>query len=112
MMQDGDEVGSGHPLAPPRWAMATFLVLFAMNLLDYVDRNILMTLRDEVRKDIACDNFQWGALTSIFLVSYSVFSPLMGWLGDRYRRTRLLAIGVAIWSLATVGSGLARSYGH
>src|SRR4051812_16345896 len=99
MMQDGDEVGASS--SAPRWVMTTFVILFAMNLLDYVDRNVLMTLRDEVRKDIACDNFQWGALTSIFLVSYSVFSPLMGWLGDRYRRTRLLAIGVAVWSLAT-----------
>ena len=36
----------------------------------------------------------------------------MGWLGDRYRRTWLLAGGVGVWSLATVGSGLARDYGH
>ena len=36
----------------------------------------------------------------------------MGWLGDRYRRTWLLAAGIGVWSLATLGSGLARDYGH
>jgi MFS family permease len=36
----------------------------------------------------------------------------MGWLGDRLRRTWLIGIGVAVWSLATIGSGLARSYGQ
>ena len=45
-------------------------------------------------------------------MSYSVFSPVMGWLGDRYRRTWLLAGGIGVWSLATLGSGLARDYGH
>jgi MFS transporter, Spinster family, sphingosine-1-phosphate transporter len=36
----------------------------------------------------------------------------MGWLGDRFRRTWLLGLGVGVWSLATIGSGLAGSYGH
>ena len=97
-----------------RWvAWVTFGVLFAMNLLDYTDRNILTSLRDQIRADIPnVDNEKWGLLATIFLVSYSVFSPIMGWLGDRYKRTWLLAAGVGVWSLATVGSGLARDYGH
>lgn len=97
----------------PRWAWVTFVILFAMNLLDYTDRNILTSLRDQIRADIpSISNERWGLLATIFLVSYSVFSPVMGWLGDRYRRTWLLAAGVSVWSLATVGSGLARDYGH
>ena len=97
----------------PRWAWVTFVILFAMNLLDYTDRNILTSLRDQIRDDIpGVTNEKWGLLATIFLVSYSVFSPVMGWLGDRYRRMWLLAAGVGVWSLATVGSGLARDYGH
>ena len=98
--------------APPKWAMTTFAVLFAMNLLDYVDRNILTSIRPQILEDIPVDNERWGLLATIFLVSYSVFSPAMGWLGDRYRRTWLLAGGVGIWSLSTVASGLARDYNH
>ncbi len=80
--------------AAPRWAMATFVVLFAMNLLDYLDRNVLMA-DAAAGQGASCtiSNAQWGLLTSIFLVSYSVFSPVMGWLGDRYRRTWLLGAG-------------------
>jgi MFS family permease len=95
-----------------RTALIAFGILFAMNLLDYLDRNILVSIQPQVRDELRVTNEQWGRLMSIFLISYSVFSPLMGWLGDRYRRTWLLAFGVGLWSLATVGSGLARSYGH
>lgn len=110
---DGYETATEPPAAAhSRLAMFTFVVLFAMNLLDYIDRNILMTVKPQIIESIPLDNTQWGMLASAFLVSYSVFSPVMGWLGDRYRRTRLLAIGVAVWSLATVGSGLASTYGH
>ena len=104
---------SGPAVSTPRWAWVTFGILFAMNLLDYTDRNILTSLRDQIRVSIPdIDNARWGLLATIFLVSYSVFSPVMGWLGDRYKRTWLLAAGVGVWSLATVGSGLARDYGH
>ncbi len=113
MMPAGDEVGSGTgpPAgAPPRWAMTTFAVLFVMNLLDYLDRNVLMSIQPQIKGEFHISNAQWGLLTSIFLVSYSVVSPVMGWLGDRYRRNWLLGLGVGLWSLATIGSGLARSY--
>ena len=97
----------------PRLAMTTFVVLFSIHMLDYLDRNILTSLQPQIRKDIpGLTNERWGLLATIFLVSYSVFSPVTGWLGDRYRRTWLLAAGIGVWSLATLGSGLARDYGH
>jgi MFS family permease len=111
-MQIDDEAGSAKPSASPRWAWAAFAILFAMNLLDYIDRNILMSIQPQIKGEFHITNEQWGWLTSIFLVSYSIFSPIMGWLGDRYRRTWLLGLGVSVWSLATIGSGLARSFGH
>ncbi len=110
---DGAWKASEAPVAAPaNLAMTTFVVLFAMNLLDYLDRNLLTSIRPQIRADIPISNERWGLLATVFLVSYSVFSPAMGWLGDRYRRTWLLAAGVGVWSLATVASGLARDYGH
>ena len=101
------------PGAVPRLAMMTFVVLFSIHLLDYLDRNILTSLQPQIRADIpGLTNERWGLLATIFLVSYSIFSPVTGWLGDRYRRTRLLAAGIGIWSLATLASGLARDYNH
>ena len=103
--QPGSGVGS-------RVAMTTFVVLFAMNLLDYVDRNILVNMQKQIKAEMHFDNADWGFLATVFLVSYSVFSPVMGWLGDRFRRTWLLAAGVGVWSLATLASGLATDYKH
>ena len=119
MIQDPelvDDVVAPKPAMPevlPRLAMTTFVVLFAIHLLDYLDRNILTSLQPQIRADMpGLTNEKWGMLATLFLVSYSVFSPVTGWLGDRYRRTWLLAGGIGIWSLATLGSGLARDYGH
>ncbi|WP_435019839.1 spinster family MFS transporter [Tundrisphaera sp. TA3] len=95
-----------------RLAMTTFVVLFAMNLLDYVDRNILVNMQKQIKAEMKFDNADWGFLATVFLVSYSVFSPVMGWLGDRFKRTWLLAAGVGVWSLATLASGLATDYKH
>ena len=92
--------------------MTTFVALFALNMLDYLDRNLLVSMQPQIKSDLGISNFRWGLLTSIFLVSYSLFGPFMGWLGDRYRRTWLIGLGVGVWSLATIGSGLAQSYGQ
>jgi MFS family permease len=92
------------------WARFTFVVLFAMNLLDYTDRWVLSAVLPNIQKTFAIDNFWGGMLTTFFLISYSVISPVMGWLGDRTRRTWLLGLGVGVWSLATLGTGLARNY--
>ncbi len=108
-----DEIGPSKGTGPaPRWALTTFVALFCMNMLDYLDRNLMMSMQPQIKAELDISNFQWGLLTSIFLVSYSLFSPIMGWLGDRSRRTWLLGAGVGVWSLATIGSGFARSYGH
>src|SRR5262249_62172093 len=70
-----------------RWAITTFVALFALNMLDYLDRNLLVSMQPQIKSDLGITNFRWGMLTSIFLVSYSIFGPVMGWLGDRFRRT-------------------------
>jgi MFS family permease len=92
--------------------MATFAVLFAMNLLDYMDRNLLFAVLPQVKVSLGITNAQAGRLATYFLVAFSIFSPIIGFAGDRMKRTRLLALGVGVWSLATVASGLAQSYGQ
>ncbi len=112
--QDEPAGPDSHPVAEStaRWARFTFVVLFVMNLLDYTDRWVLSAVLPRVKVDFDLKNYQAGLLLTYFLVSYSLVSPIMGWLGDRTRRTWLLGLGVGVWSLATVGTGLARSYGH
>lgn len=100
---------------PRSRAYYAFGVLFCMTLLDYMDRNVLSGVIPQLKGPIekgglGLSNEKAGLLATYFLISYSVISPIMGWAGDRFRRTWLLAIGVGVWSLATVCSGLAANY--
>jgi MFS family permease len=116
-MTTDDEIGPAKPSSQStgpssRVVWVTFGVLFFMNLLDYTDRWILTGMLPLVRDSLEINNKQAGLLATYFLVSYAVISPLMGFAGDRFNRMKLLAIGIGIWSLATLGSGLAQSYGQ
>jgi MFS family permease len=53
---------------------------------------------------------QLGSLMSGFLIVFAVIAPVFGTLGDRRSRPRLIAFGVACWSIATALSGLAWNY--
>jgi MFS family permease len=93
-------------------AVVTLALLCGMNLLDYIDRNILAAVLPQIQAEMGLSSTQAGALGPAFLIAYTVFAPLMGWAGDRYNRIHLLVCGVGLWSLATVGSGFADTYGH
>ncbi len=95
-----------------QYAKWTFLALFMMNLLDYMDRWALSSVVGMIKKEMRINDASVGSLNMYFLISYSLISPFMGWAGDRFRRTYLLAGGVAVWSLATVGTGLASDFNH
>ncbi len=101
--------GASESLLAP-WARTTLIVLFLMNLLNYTDRWVLSAVLEDIQKEFHLDDYQAGWFFTWFLVSYSLVSPVMVWLGDRTKRTYLLALGVGIWSIATVGTGLAKSY--
>jgi MFS transporter, Spinster family, sphingosine-1-phosphate transporter len=101
--------GSAKAPVPP-WAWGTLLLLFAMNLLTSIDLWLLARVLPEVRPELKLSETQAGWLPTVLLLAFAVWSPALGYLADRWRRPRLLAIGFALWSLAAVGTGLARSY--
>ena len=44
------------------------------------------------------NNSAAGLLQTVFICSYMVLAPVFGYLGDRYRRKYLMAVGILIWS--------------
>jgi MFS family permease len=88
------------------------VVLFTMNLLNYIDRYSFFAVGTQIQRDLAIDDLWYGVLGASFMIVYTVVSPVMGWLGDRYDRRRLLAGGVALWSLATVGTAFSADFYH
>src|SRR5690242_21767889 len=85
----------------PLFALA---VLFCMNLLNYIDRYTFFAVGTHIQRDLHLGNLKLGVLNSSFMIVYTLASPLIGWLGDRYDRRGLLAFGVGLWSVATVGT--------
>ena len=97
------------PLA--RSARVGLAVLTLINLFNYLDRWIVAALAESMKhSELHLSDTQLGLLMTGFLVVYMLAAPVFGWLGDRRSRTRLLGLGVGIWSVATALGGLARNY--
>jgi predicted MFS family arabinose efflux permease len=94
-------------LHSPRAALG---ILTALNLLNYLDRYVPAAVLPAIKQALDISDGQAGSLQSLFIYTYSVVSLGAGWLGDRYPRFRLAAIGVFVWSVATFGSGLAPTF--
>jgi len=94
----------------PRSAARALGVLTAINLLNYLDRYVVSPLVPDLKGAMALSDAQLGWLVPAFMLVYMLAAPVFGAWGDRGSRTRPIALGVFLWSLATVLSGLARSY--
>jgi len=84
--------------------------LTGINALNYLDRFLVAPLLPLIIVGLGLDDRQAGSLQSAFILVYALVCPVAGWLGDRTARLRVAALGVALWSLATVGSGLASTF--
>jgi MFS family permease len=101
---------TGSPIAY-RTARAGLIVLTLINLFNYLDRWIVAALAESMKhSELHLSDTQLGSLMTGFLIVYMLAAPLFGRLGDTRSRNRLLAAGVAIWSVATALAGFARSY--
>jgi MFS transporter, Spinster family, sphingosine-1-phosphate transporter len=87
-------------------------LLFAVNLFNYIDRQILFAVFPAVKTDLELTDTQLGLLASAFMWVYLSVAPAFGVLADRRSRPRLMGLGVGIWSVATALSGIVRSYGQ
>ncbi|MEX0677363.1 MAG: MFS transporter [Pirellulales bacterium] len=85
-------------------------VLFAINLLNFYDRLILGAVGEAVRKDWELTDKQLGWLGTAFILLYAAVGVPLGRWADRGNRSRILAGGVALWSLLTAASGMARNF--
>ena len=85
-------------------------VFLFLNIINFVDRNILFAFGDTIKTEFSLSNTQWGLLTGlVFLFSYSVASVFIGVLGDRFSRTKIIGIGIIFWSAMTSLTGLAKN---
>jgi MFS family permease len=98
------------PTKPASSASFALLILFAINLLNFFDRQLLGALGEPVRKEFHLSDTALGLLGTVATLAYAVVGLPFGRLADKWFRTRLIAMGTAAWSLLTGASGLAQNY--
>jgi MFS family permease len=88
-------------------------VLVVVYVFNFLDRQILSILAERIKADLQVTDAQIGYLYgTAFAVFYAVFGIPLGRLADVWDRRRLIALGLAFWSVMTAVSGLARSFVH
>ena len=87
-------------------------LLWVVALLNYMDRQMLATMRPSMQIDIAelqqATNF--GRLMAVFLWVYAFMSPVAGMIGDRLNRKWLIVGSLFVWSGVTFAMGYATSF--
>ena len=101
---------SSKPYRPGSSAHFVLAILFAMNLLNYIDRSILNAVLPLIKAEWEISDKMLGLLNAAFIITYMCLSPVFGWLGDRMVRKWIAAAGVAVWSMATALSAFARNF--
>jgi MFS family permease len=101
-------MNTNEPIPGRKFVLA---ILLAVNLLNYIDRQVLYAVFPLVKADLQLSDTSLGLLGSAFMLSYMIIAPLFGLIGDRKNRAHLAAGGVIAWSLATIAAGFTKSYG-
>lgn len=106
---------TGNENSPQPGARRALALLLCINLFNYIDRYVLAAVEPEIRRTFFAANDpdameKTGWLATAFLLSYMLTAPVFGWLADRTSRWLIVGVGVAVWSLASAGSGLAATF--
>jgi MFS family permease len=91
------------------YVLAVLVLAYAFAIIDRVAIGLLV---QPIEADLGISDSQMGLLQGFgFGIFYSVMGIPIGFLVDRWQRRRIIAVGIALWSLATVACGLARGFG-
>ena len=85
-------------------------LLAFINLLNYLDRNVIFALFEPIKRDLGLSDTQLGWLGSAYILVFSVAALPFGVLSDLRSRRAVIAGGVTVWSVFTFLGGLVRSY--
>lgn len=94
----------------PAYSWYALGVLVLVYVLNFVDRQILSILANDIKADLGVEDDYLGFLYgTAFAVFYALFGIPLGRLADSWKRTRLMALGLALWSTMTALSGFAKN---
>ena len=111
MTAPASTLASAQPATRLSPELTRLAVLLALSIfINYIDRGNLSIAGLLIKNDLGLSYFQLGILFSSFFWTYAVFQIVSGWLVDRFAVNWVLALGILLWSAATVGTGLVRGF--
>ena len=113
-LSPGGAPAAAQSLAPaPRYAWYVLGILFVVYVLNFVDRQVISILAEDIKRDLHLKDEDLGFLYgTAFGVFYALFGIPLGRLADSWHRVRLMTVGLALWSTMTALSGFSRTGGQ
>jgi predicted MFS family arabinose efflux permease len=104
-----DDLVADRP-APRRYAWSVFAILFALMVVDYVDRQVVVSMFPHLKAYWNLSDSQLGGLVSIVSITVALGAVPLSILADRWSRVKSIFLMVLIWSLACISCAFAASY--
>ena len=95
---------------PRRYAWVVFALSFGLLLSDYMSRQVLNAVFPLLKQEWALSDARLGLLSGIVALMVGLLTFPLSLLADRFGRVKSLALMATVWSLATLGCGLAQDY--
>ena len=99
---------SASRLSPELSRLALLLALSIF--INYIDRGNLSIAAPHIKDELGFTYSQLGILFASFFWTYAIFQIVSGWLVDRFPVNWVLALGILLWSAATVATGLVNGF--
>src|SRR5579863_2286178 len=106
---------STKPKSVRRYTYEWYVVIVCMlaYVFSFVDRQVLALMIEPIKHDLHLSDTQFSLLQGFaFSLFYAIMGMPIAYLADRFARPRIIAIGIALWSIATAGCGTAQTFAH
>ncbi len=102
---------AGTPRRPGKYLWYALGVLTAVNLLSYINRNVVFALFESIERDLGMSDLDAGWIASAYVLVFSLAALPFGVLSDLRSRRAVMAGGIALWSAFSCLAGLSQGFG-